>query len=114
MSNDFSEKTAETGNFIKCKDCGANLKFAPGTQSLTCEYCNAKNDIEVKETSVEETDFESFLNDQANTEDKQQISTVKCTNCGAATTMQPNITSSACPYCDTPLVIKDATTSSII
>lgn len=114
MSNEFSEKTAETGNFIKCRDCGANLKFAPGTTSLTCEYCNAKNDIEIKDTVIEETDFETFLNDQAHTEDKHEISTVKCTNCGASTTLQPNITSSACPYCDTPLVIKDATSSNII
>ncbi len=114
MSNETSEKTAETGNFIKCKDCGANLKFAPGTQSLTCEYCNAKNDIEVKETLVQETDFEKFLNEQAHTEEKHEVSTVKCTNCGAATTLKPNITSGACPYCDTPLVIKDATTSNLI
>ena len=27
MSNDFSEKKAEPGNFIKCKDCSDNLKY---------------------------------------------------------------------------------------
>ena len=42
MANDFSEKTAETGNTIKCKDCGANLKYLPGTPFLNCEYCGAK------------------------------------------------------------------------
>src|SRR4051812_4734460 len=114
MSNDFQEKTADTGNFIKCNGCGANLKFAPGTKHLTCEYCNAKNEIEVKPTAVEENDFEKFLNEQSGKEDKKQISTVKCDNCGASTTLQPHITSCGCPYCDTPLVIKNATTSSII
>jgi LSD1 subclass zinc finger protein len=114
MRNDFQEKTADTGNFIKCNGCGANLKFAPGTKHLTCEYCNAKNEIDVKPTTVEENDFEKFLNEQSGKEDKKQISTVKCDNCGASTTLQPNVTSCGCPYCDTPLVIKNATTSSII
>lgn len=116
MSNDFSEKTAEVGNFIKCKDCGANLKYAPGTHHLNCEYCGAMNEIEDKpgETKVVENDFESFLTEQAHKEDKQEVSTVKCDNCGASTTLGQNITASNCPYCDTPLVVKNATTSSII
>lgn len=115
MSNDFSEKTADTGNFVKCKDCGANLKYLPGTPFLNCEYCGAKNEIEQEQkTEVIENDFESFLNEQAHKEDKQEVSTVKCSNCAASTTLKPNTTSGTCPYCDTALVINNATTSSII
>lgn len=116
MSNEFSEKTAEVGNFVKCKECGANLKYAPGTQHLNCEYCGAKNDIEPEpgEAKVVESDFENFLIEKAHKEDKQEVSTVKCDNCGASTTLGQNITSGNCPYCDTPLVVKNATTSSII
>ncbi|MBI3521044.1 MAG: hypothetical protein HY062_17020 [Bacteroidetes bacterium] len=115
MSNDFSEKTAETGNFIKCKDCGANLKYLPGTPYLNCEYCGAKNEIESEQyTEIIENDFESFLNEKAHAEDKQEISTVKCTNCAASTTLKPNVTACNCPYCDTPLVIQNASTSTII
>ncbi|MBK8366817.1 MAG: hypothetical protein IPL10_05195 [Bacteroidetes bacterium] len=115
MANDFSEKTADTGNTIKCKDCGGNLKYLPGTPFLNCEYCGAKNDIASEKTAeVVEHDFESFLNEKAHLEDKQEISTVKCTNCAASTTLKPNVTSSNCPYCDTPLVVQNASTSSII
>jgi DNA-directed RNA polymerase subunit RPC12/RpoP len=115
MANDFNEATAEVGNFIKCKDCGGNLKYLIGTPYLNCEYCGAKNEIEAEtKTEIIENDFESFLNEKAHTEDKQEISTVKCSNCAASTTLKPNVTSSNCPYCDTPLVIKDASTSSII
>lgn len=114
MANEFSEKTAETNN-VKCKDCGANLKYLPGTPYLNCEYCGAKNEIEqVTQVEIIENDYESFLNDQAHAEDKQEISTVKCDNCAASTTLPPNVTGSTCPYCDTPLVIKNATTSTII
>jgi DNA-directed RNA polymerase subunit RPC12/RpoP len=115
MSNDFSEKTADTGNIIKCMDCGANLKYLPGTPYLNCEYCGAKNEIVSDKTAeIIEHDYEDFLNDKAHLEDKQEISTVKCTNCAASTTLKPNVTSSNCPYCDTPLVIQNASTSSII
>jgi len=115
MSNDFAEPTADTGNFVKCKDCGGNLKYLPGTPFLNCEYCGAKNEIESEpHAQVVENDFESFLNEAAHKEDKQEVSTVKCGNCAASTTLKPNTTSGTCPYCDTALVIKNATTSSII
>jgi LSD1 subclass zinc finger protein len=114
MENQFSEKTAEVGSFIKCKGCASNLKYAPGTQHLKCEYCGAENEIVVDDVAVVEESFKEFLNQQASKEDKQEISTVKCDGCGASTTLEPNVTSSSCPYCDTPLVIKNATTSSIV
>ncbi len=115
MANDFNEKTAEVGNFIKCRDCGGNLKYLIGTQYLNCEYCGTKNEIESeKETIITENDFESFLIEKEHQEDKKEISTVKCSNCAASTTLPANVTSSNCPYCDTPLVIKNASTSSII
>ena len=66
------------------------------------------------QTEIVENDFESFLNEKAHLEAKQEISTVKCSNCAASTTLKPNVTSSNCPYCDTPLVIQNASTSSII
>lgn len=112
--SDFTEKTAETGNFIKCKDCGGNLKYLVGTPYLNCEYCGAKNEIESQQTEIVENDLEGFLNEKAHLEDKQEISTVKCTNCAASTTLKPNVTSCNCPYCDTPLVVQNATTSTII
>ena len=114
MSNDTFEPTANTANTIKCKDCGANLKFSPGASSLKCEYCNATNEIKVEKAVIIENDYESFINSQAATNEKQTISTVKCTSCGSSTTLPPNVTSCGCPYCDTPLVIKDASTCSII
>ncbi|MCE3226750.1 MAG: hypothetical protein K0S32_1301 [Bacteroidetes bacterium] len=114
MSNETFEPNASTANTIKCSNCGSNLKFSPGAQSLNCEYCNTKNEIAVEKTQVVENDFHAFLTQSASTAEQQTISTVKCTSCGASTTMAPNVTSSNCPYCDTPQVIKDASTCSII
>ena len=102
---------------IKCKNCGAAMKFAPGTSSLKCEFCNTLNDIPTAKeaTVVEEIDFEKFLSEHnVAADDKVEIVTVTCSACGAASTLQPNLSSDNCPFCDNPLVVKGGTTSSII
>jgi LSD1 subclass zinc finger protein len=114
----YEEKNTEVSGQLDCKDCGALLKFAPGTNSLKCEYCGAQNEISSapQTTVVEEIDFEKFLNENTVSEaDKQQVTTVGCKNCGANTTLKPNVASDNCPFCDTPLVVQGGgNTSSII
>ncbi|MFL5763789.1 MAG: zinc finger domain-containing protein [Bacteroidia bacterium] len=110
------EKIQEVSNQLDCRECGALLKYAPGTTNLKCEYCGAANEIKeaVTETVVEEIDFERFLNENSAGVEKQEIVTVKCGNCGASSTLKPNITSDACPFCATPLVVTGGTTNSIV
>lgn len=102
---------ATANNEIACKDCGANLKFKPGTHHLVCDYCGTENEIANPESDkpaqVEELDLETAL---ANFEEEPtvDITTVKCTSCGASSTLEPNVTSSNCVFCDTPLVISQA------
>jgi len=82
---------------------------------LVCEYCQTKNEIKSAPTDVVENDYLSFLRNNAGKgSQEQQITTCKCTNCGASTTLPQNVTSSACPYCDTPLVVQNAATCSIV
>lgn len=114
MSETPFDSNTETANTIKCKNCGANLKFSPGAQSLTCQYCNTQNTIEVEKAEIIENDFNKFLEENIATAETEVISTVKCTSCGAATTLAPNVTSNNCPYCDTPLVVKNASNNKII
>jgi LSD1 subclass zinc finger protein len=108
------DTTADNMGTIKCKNCGANLKFKPGTESLSCDYCQTINEIALERTEVIENDFNLFIEEAEAKTEHQVISTVKCGSCGANTTLQPNVTSSNCPYCDTPLVVKDAATCDII
>jgi ribosomal protein S27E len=103
-----------TNQQLKCKDCGAFLKFAPGTLSLTCEFCGALNEIEKSTEKIEEIGFDSFINDKLATEEKQSVVTVKCTECGASTSLKPNVTSDMCPFCGTSLVVSSGSTSTIL
>jgi LSD1 subclass zinc finger protein len=113
---EFEEKTKEISNQLDCKECGALLKFAPGTTHLKCEYCGCANEIKeaAEPTVVVEIDFEKFLNENDSGVEKQEIVTVKCGNCGAATTLKPNVTSDSCPFCASPIVITGGTANSII
>jgi DNA repair exonuclease SbcCD ATPase subunit len=56
------EKTQEISNQLDCRECGALLKFAPGTSLLKCEYCGCENEIKVSDepTVVEEINFETI------------------------------------------------------
>jgi LSD1 subclass zinc finger protein len=113
MSNETSEKTAEI-NKVKCKDCGAFLTYKVGTTHLKCEYCQAENEIKAEKAVIEELDFEAYVSNLASQPDQQAIHTVKCNDCGASTTLAPNVQSDNCPYCATPLVVSSASTQSII
>ncbi len=94
---------------IKCKKCGAKLKYAPGTDSIVCPYCGTKNKIEVDQQklaeALKEIDYFEFIqNIDIAEEENEEQSVVKCPTCGATTSISTNIISSECPYCGSPLI----------
>ena len=113
---EFEETTKTISNQLDCRECGALLKYAPGTTHLKCEYCGAANEIAeaAAPTVIEEIDFVKFLNENYDGVEKQEVITVKCNNCGASSTLLPNITSDSCPFCASPIVITGGTANSII
>lgn len=114
MSSEENAVQAQTAGSIKCNGCGANLTFEPGSSTLACQYCGARNEIKSEPTHIEEIDFEKFLSDNHPEETLHEVNTVNCINCGASTTLKPDVTSDSCPFCDTPLIVKDATSSKLI
>lgn len=116
MSNEFSEKTHEVESKVKCKDCGAILKFHPGQQSLNCEYCGCHNELGdiIKPVAAEEIDFEAFLANAVAAAPTIAQTTVKCGSCGAAATLKPNVTADSCAFCGTALIVKNGTTTNVI
>lgn len=97
-----------------CTSCGADLKYKAGTQHLSCEYCGAENEIPQPEEEVEELDFHAYLSNKSAKEETISENFVKCENCGASSTLEPNVTAGSCPYCDTPLILENAKNESII
>lgn len=111
----FEEKTGEVVSSLKCENCGATLHYAPGTNSLKCDYCGTVNKIESSTQEIHAVDYNDFITttvrSAANT---QQAVIVKCNNCGASTTMLPNVTADSCPFCASPLVVDHAETTNVL
>lgn len=108
MENSNNPDIIDQGD-ISCKNCAAKLNFAPGTSSLKCPYCGTENEIVIDQTkladALREIDFFRFIADSRNAEVPiEPESYVKCTSCGAETSISSNIISSECPFCGTPLV----------
>ena len=53
MTNETLGKEWEVSTFA-CTSCGGDLKYRPGTISLTCEHCGAENEIPQIDTDFEE------------------------------------------------------------
>ncbi len=87
-----------------CRQCGASLAYQPGTELLKCPYCGYENHIEARQDPIEERDFRAVLAEQEAREDHIEVLTVHCEQCGAETTLDPNVTADTCPFCDTPFV----------
>jgi len=100
-----------------CTGCGGSLKFIPGsTTHIKCQFCGADNEIPVMEGEpIEEFDFHEYLSkNKEMTNETTQVTAVKCSACGAQSTMPPNVTSSDCPFCATPLVVSNGSLCDVI
>lgn len=110
--NNFNPELSETNQAeIICSNCAAKLEFEPGTSSLTCPYCGAKNEIEIRDESIDELDFEQFLKEAEVGGDIEEVLTIACNACGAITTLDPNVVSGDCPFCGNKLIVKSESTS---
>ena len=109
------EQTVATVNTLQCSSCGATLQFAPGTHHLTCQYCGAANEIkDVEAGPVMPVDYQTFVATMNGGSAAQTARVVACKNCGASTTLPPEINSDTCVFCASPLVLSEAQNRSII
>lgn len=103
----MEEATHITGSQrqFRCKNCGADLVFAPGTESLVCPHCGTENQIpKVATDQVQEEDFRATLASLADNAQLQDALTVKCISCGAESQFGGDVVSNKCPFCGAPIV----------
>ena len=96
------------GRVFPCEQCGADLEFHIGAQSLKCPYCGHVKELEIEEgAAVEEQDFHAMLDslvekrEEGRTEELETAE-VSCSSCGATVTFSGTLTSSECAYCGSP------------
>jgi predicted RNA-binding Zn-ribbon protein involved in translation (DUF1610 family) len=102
---------AGKGRIFPCDQCGADLEFCIGRQSLKCPYCGAVKRLEIPpDEEIVEQDLEAMLAHLRELKargEKDQLATgeheVRCESCGADVVFQGTLTSTTCPYCGSPL-----------
>lgn len=103
---------AGRGRIFPCEQCGADLEFSIGTQSLQCPYCGAIKQIELPSDAViVERDYLEMLanlerlHEQGHEQGEGATGehAVRCESCGGEVVFQGTLTSSQCPYCASPL-----------
>jgi len=91
-----------------CINCGAALKYAPGTTELKCDYCGHKQAIPPAEIGLQELELKSYLDKLGSQSHSEEITMLHCKNCGAHQHIEENYKSLHCVYCSMPLIIEDA------
>src|SRR5947209_15818459 len=88
-----------------CKECGASLIFAPGTNALKCPYCGASNEIPKSPDTIHELDYLTYVHGlPADDSAVHDALVVKCVTCAAETTLAPDVTAGLCPFCGGAIV----------
>jgi LSD1 subclass zinc finger protein len=101
---------------LTCKGCGAILHFAPGTNSLKCQYCGVANEIVLAEVNgvIQSVDYDAFLTSVKTVPLNNDLKIVKCSQCGSETNLRENSTAEKCAFCTAPLVLELARNKGIV
>ncbi len=90
-----------------CANCGAELKFKPGSHQLKCEYCGYEEFIEQTKSSFEELELRHYLKVVGENAYTDTIDLLNCKHCGANQHVKENYKSLSCVYCGEPLIRED-------
>ncbi len=102
----------------KCPCCGGEVKFDSGTQKMVCPYCDAEFDVEALKQSQEEAqgnaaqpeqrEWNDGTEAQWSTEELNGMNVYVCKSCGGEIIAEEVTGATACPYCDSPVVLKSS------
>ncbi len=107
MDPEGTPAAAQSKSF-DCPQCGAHLRYEPGTSSLTCPYCGSLIAIPRSEEEIGELDFGAYMERLAGQAEVHERAVVKCRGCGAETTFDPHVTADRCAFCAAPIVREGA------
>lgn len=97
------------GREFPCEQCGADLTFHIGAQSLKCPFCGHVKALVFEDGArVDENDLAAALGKQATRREGSGSPTpgdqeVACGGCGGITVFQGTLTSTLCAYCGAAL-----------
>ncbi len=93
-----------SGDEQKCEQCGARLKYRPGSTCITCEYCGYDQAIVSIQDVIGEQDYEQALRTSRQAKETYDVATETCSSCAATTIIAAHLKTSECPYCGASMI----------
>jgi predicted Zn-ribbon and HTH transcriptional regulator len=104
-----SQPVSSQAQKFPCSQCGAQLDYDPGQKMLTCPYCGHVQEIEAVAVAIEERDLLAALTDEHKAHGYgTEIKSVNCKSCGATFNVDPQITSTECPFCGSNQILEQS------
>ncbi|MCR4898774.1 MAG: hypothetical protein K5892_06060 [Acholeplasmatales bacterium] len=101
-----------------CPCCGGSLKFDTASQKVKCQYCDTEfnvsdlKDLNDSANNIEEnTEWDTSNNNEYTDEDALNV--YLCETCGGEVMCDENTTSTLCPYCGNPVILKGRLTGGL-
>lgn len=95
----------------KCPKCGGKVEFDSASQKMKCPYCDSIFEIEefedVKEEHIPDSmEWGSVDAENWNEDETGDMSLYICNSCGGEIIADESTVATACPFCDSPVVLK--------
>ncbi len=96
----------------KCPCCGGAIKFDSTVQKLTCPYCDTEFNIDAlkgydDDLKAEQTDDMIWEQAEEKLLSDDELKCYICNSCGGEVICDSTTAAIGCPYCDSPIIIKD-------
>jgi len=98
----------------ECPACGGGLQFDSGLQKVKCPYCETEFDVE--SFAQKDADLAQDLPQAESAclwQEDENVFTYICQSCGGEILCDANTAATSCPYCDSPVVMKERLAGSL-
>jgi predicted RNA-binding Zn-ribbon protein involved in translation (DUF1610 family) len=112
-----SERGEASVDRFTCPQCGGRMTYAPDGQSLTCEYCEARQSAKTSAAADDPAAAENFLIAMATRKGHLHPvarQTFNCQGCGIDFLLPPQQLSVTCPYCGSAYVVRSPQSRELI
>ena len=100
---------------FKCPCCGGAIGFDSTIQKMKCPYCDTEFDIEtlisydreLKNERPEDLTWETQAGGRWQEGETDGLRSYICNSCGGEIVTDANTAATACPYCDSPVVMTE-------
>lgn len=99
----------------KCPCCGGDIEFDSAIQKMKCPYCDSEFEMEslaaldedLKNDGEDQMNWDSTAGGEWEEGEAEGLSTYVCQSCGGEIVADQTTAATACPYCDSPIVMKE-------